>query len=101
MIEDSDHSWSVGGGESSDGDIRSHGTDTLEKERAEEAAVAELTRRETRGVRLWRGFTLLTLIAVSVAVSTITYRLLRNQDVKEFQNSVSIPFVLSHARPLS
>ena len=87
--ENDDHSWSVDGGESSEGDDRPYGMDAIEQEKAEENAVALLTRRETRGVQLWRIFTLLTLVAVSVAVSTVTFRLLRDQDTDEFHDSVS------------
>ncbi len=90
MKDEDDQSWSVDGGESSDGENhRPYGMDTIEEEKAEEAAVAELTRRETRGVQMWRIFTMLTLVAVSVAVSTITFRLLQDQDVDEFKDSVS------------
>jgi hypothetical protein len=92
MIEDSDHSWSVDGGESSDDDLQSSGMDTNDQEKAEEEAIAELTRRETRGVQMWRIFTLLILVAVSVAVSTITFRLLQAQDIDEFEDSVSKAF---------
>jgi hypothetical protein len=87
--DDDEHSWSVDGGDSSEGDDRPYGMDSIEQEKAEEAAVAELTRRETRGVQMWRIFTLLSLIAVSVAVSTITFRLLRDQETDEFEESVS------------
>jgi hypothetical protein len=90
---DDDYSRSVDGDEessSSDGEIhRPSGMDTIDEKKAEEAAIAELTRRETRGVQMWRIFTLLTLIAVSVAVSTITFKLLQNKDVNEFEDSVS------------
>ncbi|GAX14200.1 hypothetical protein FisN_20Hh177 [Fistulifera solaris] len=85
--DDDEHSWSVDGGDSSEGDDRPYGMDSIEQEKAEEAAVAELTRRETRGVQMWRIFTLLSLIAVSVAVSTITFRLLRDQEKDEFEDS--------------
>ncbi len=96
MKDEDDHSWSVDGGESSDGENhRPYGMDTIEEEKAEEAAVAELTRRETRGVQMWRIFTMLTLVAVSVAVSTITFRLLQDQDVDEFKDSVSICSVVT------
>ncbi len=91
MNDDNDHSWSVDGGESSDGDNhRPYGMDSIEQEKAEEAAVAEITKRETRGVQMWRVFTIFTLVAVSVAVSTITFRLLQNKDVDEFEDSVSV-----------
>jgi hypothetical protein len=97
MIEDSDQSWSVEGGNSSEGEIRSSNLDTIEKERSEEAAVAELIRHETRLVQMWRVFTLLILVAVSVAVSTITFRLLQNQDVDEFEDSVSVTENIVHS----
>jgi hypothetical protein len=90
MVEESEQSWSIDGGESSDDEVQSSGRDTNEQEKAEEEAIAELTRRETMGVQMWRVFTLLTLVAVSVAVSTITFRLLQAQDVDEFEDSVSI-----------
>jgi hypothetical protein len=92
MTNDDDYSWSVDGGESSsDGENhRSSAMDSIEEDKAEEAAIAELTRRETRGVQMWRIFTLLTLVAVSVAVSIITFLLLRNKDVDEFNDSVRI-----------
>jgi hypothetical protein len=96
MIEDSDHSWSVEGGDSSDGGNGSSNLDPNEQEKSEEAAVAELIRHETRWVQMWRVFTLLILIAVSVAVSTITFRLLQNQDVDEFKDSVSMIEDLFH-----
>jgi hypothetical protein len=88
IIKDDDHSWSVDEGEStSDGDTR-QSTDAIDKEKDEEAVVAEITRRETNLVQVWRIFTLLTLVAVSATVSTLTFRLLHAQDVDEFEDSV-------------
>jgi muconolactone delta-isomerase len=90
MSKEDDHSWSVDEREStSDGGTR-QSADAMEQEKAEEEAVAKITERETRQVQVWRIFTLLILIAVSVVVSTITYRLLEAQDVDEFEDSVSI-----------
>ena len=94
MNRGDDFSCSIDERESSDGETRSHVTDAMEQEKAEEEAIAELTRRETRGVQMWRFFTLLTLIAVSVAVSTVTFRLLKTQDADEFEDSVSIVSVM-------
>jgi hypothetical protein len=89
MIEDDDRSWSVDDGDdTSDAENRSSNLDTNEQEKTEEAAVAELIRHETRWVQMWRVFTLLILVAVSVTVSTITFRLLQIQDVDEFKDSV-------------
>jgi hypothetical protein len=97
--DDDDHSWSVDGGESSsDGEIRPYGMDDIEQEKAEEAAVAEITKRETRGVQMWRLFTLVILIAVSATVSTISYRLLNDQDVNEFEDSVSVAAFISQLK---
>lgn len=90
MAKDDDHSWSDDGGMSSDDGGRLYDTGAVEQEKAEEEAVEKLTRRETRGVRFWRIFTMLTLIAVSIAVSTVTYRLLEDQDIDEFEGSVSL-----------
>ncbi|GAX23164.1 hypothetical protein FisN_33Lh057 [Fistulifera solaris] len=68
MSKADDHSWSVDEREStSDGGTR-QSADAIEQEKAEEEAVAKIT-------------------ALSVVVSTITFRLLEAQDVDEFEDS--------------
>jgi muconolactone delta-isomerase len=95
MSKDDDHSWSVDEREStSDGGTR-QSVDAIEQEKAEEEAVAKITRRETKQVQVWRVFTLFILVAVSVVVSTITFRLLQAQDVDEFEDSVSVAPILT------
>lgn len=57
--------------------------------RDEVQEIRKMSQKETTRVHIWRGFVTLALLATAVAVTATTYKLLMDQEDKNFRNVVS------------